>query len=114
MSQPLHFVPVSEFRDRAKQVVANPDLQKSLRGAMDFLQAKRSAQFPDDAALQRLRSLGEQIRQYSLAKLPDLLVQLESQLTANGIQVHCASTPAEANRIFIDIAKRHDARSVIK
>ncbi len=114
MSQPLHFVPVNEFRARARTVVANPDLQKSLRGAMDFLQAKRLAQFPDDQALQRLRTLGEQIRQYSLARLPDLLVQLEAKLQANGIRVHWAATPEEANRIFIGIAQQHGARSVIK
>ena len=88
MSQPLHFVPLDEFRERARSVVANPDLQKSLRSAMDYLQAKRLAQFPDDAELQRLRDLGEAIRQYSLSKLPDLLVQLEEKLTANGIRVH--------------------------
>ena len=114
MAQPMHFVPVAEFRDRARTVVANPDLQKSLRGAMDFLQAKRSAQFPDDAELQRLRDLGEAIRKASLSRLPDLLVMLEQRLTANGIQVHWAETPEEANRLFIDIAQRHNARAVIK
>lgn len=114
MTQPLHFVPVEAFRDRARAVVADPDLQRSLRGAMDFLQAKRLAQFSDDAEFQNLRSLGEQIRQYSLSKLPDLLEQLETQLTANGIQVHWAETPEAANRIFIEIAQRRGAQSVIK
>lgn len=114
MSQPLNFVPVAEFRERARAVVTNPDLQKSLRGAMDFLQAKRAAQFPDDAELQRLRDLGEAIRQYSLAHLPELLVALEAKLIANGIHVHWAETPEEANKIFIDIAQRHKASSVIK
>lgn len=114
MSQPMHFVPAEKFRQRAKAVVANPDLQKSLRGAMDFLQAKRLAQFPDDAELQHLRDLGELIRQYSLANLPALLTQLEARLTANGVQVHWAETPEDANRIFIEIAQRCGARSVIK
>ena len=114
MNQPLHFVPTDTFRQRAKTVVDNPALQKSFRGAMDFLQTKRQVQFPDDAALQRLRDLGEAIRQYSLSRLPDLLERLEAKLTGNGIQVHWAETPAEANQIFIDIAKAHDAQSVIK
>lgn len=114
MNQPLHFVPTDEFRQRAQAVVENPALQKSFRGAMDFLQNKRSAQFPDGHALQRLRDLGEAIRQYSLSRLPELLETLENKLTANGIQVHWAETPEEANRIFIDIAQAHEARSVIK
>lgn len=114
MTQTLHYVSPDEFRERARTVVANPDLQKSLRGAMDFLQAKRLSQFPDDAELQRMRDLGEAIRQYSLSKLPDLLEQLEKRLTENGIQVHWAESPKDATRIFIEIARKHDARSVIK
>ena len=112
--QSLHFVPVEEFRERTRTVVSNPALQKSLRGAMDFLQAKRLAQFPNDADLQAMRDLGESIRQYSLSRLPDLLEQLEAKLTANGIQVHWAETPEDANRIFIEIAKKVGAKSVIK
>ncbi len=114
MNQPLHFVPSDEFRQRAQAVVENPALQKSFRGAMDFLQNKRLGQFPDDAALQRLRDLGESIRQYSLSRLPELLETLEANLTANGIQVHWAETPEEANRIFIEIAQAKSARAVIK
>jgi L-lactate dehydrogenase complex protein LldF len=114
MSQPMHFVPVDEFRQRAKAVVSNADLQKSLRGAMDFLQAKRLAQFPNDAELQQLRDLGESIRQYSLANLPALLTQLEARLTANRVKVHWAESPEDANRIFIEIAQHRGAKSVIK
>ena len=114
MNQPLHFVPADEFRQRAKAVVENPALQKNFRGAMDFLQNKRLAQFPDDAELQRLRDLGEAIRQYSLSRLPELLEKLEARLTSNGIKVHWAENPEEANRIFIGIAKATNARSVIK
>jgi len=114
MTQTLHYVSPEEFRERARAVVANPDLQKSLRSAMDYLQAKRLAQFPNDAELQELRDLGESIRQYSLSKLPDLLEQLEAKLTASGVQVHWAESPDDANRIFIEIARKHDAKSVIK
>ena len=114
MSKPLHFVPIEQFRERASTVVSNAALQGSLRGAMDFLQAKRLAQFPNDAELQAMRDLGESIRQYSLSILPDLLERLEAKLTSNGIKVHWADTPDDANHIFIDIAKKVGAKSVIK
>jgi L-lactate dehydrogenase complex protein LldF len=93
----LHFMPSVGFRARAKDVVENPFLRQSFRGAMDFLMSKRAAQFPDPEELESLRDLGERIRQYNLAKLPELLVQLETNLTRNGIQVHWAETPEEAN-----------------
>jgi L-lactate dehydrogenase complex protein LldF len=94
--------------------VVKPHLRQSFRGAMDFLMAKRAAQFPDEGELESLRSLGEAIRQYSLAKLPDLLEQLEANLTRNGIQVHWAETPDEANAIILGIAQRHQAKLIVK
>jgi L-lactate dehydrogenase complex protein LldF len=81
---------------------------------MDFLQAKRRAQFPDQDELAGLRELGASIRRYSLAHLPQLLEQLEKNLSANGIQVHWAQTPDEANAIALAIARRVDAHRVIK
>ncbi|MDQ5919062.1 MAG: L-lactate dehydrogenase complex protein LldF, partial [Pseudomonadota bacterium] len=113
-TQPMQFVPGSEFKRRAAEVVANPFLRKSFRGAMDFLIAKRAAQFPDPELLERQRTLGEHIRQYNLGKLPDLLVKLEANLTRNGIHVHWAEAPDEANEIILGICKRHAARLMVK
>jgi L-lactate dehydrogenase complex protein LldF len=96
-AQPLNFVPASEFRERAAVAVADEHLRRSFRGAMDFLIGKRAAQFPDLAAFERQRALAEHIRKYSLARLPELLELLERKLTENGIRVHWAETPAEAN-----------------
>ncbi|MDX9706562.1 MAG: LutB/LldF family L-lactate oxidation iron-sulfur protein [Azospira sp.] len=110
----VHFVPGSEFKRRAATVVADPFLRKSFRGAMDFLMAKRAAQFPDPELLERQRGLAEHIRRYSLSKLPQLLEQLEENLTKNGVKVHWAETPDEANAIILDICRRHDAKLMVK
>jgi len=110
----LHFRPADGFRERAGEVVANPFLRQSFRGAMDFLMQKRAAQFPNPEELESLRSLGEQIRQYNLAKLPTLLEQLEANLTRNGIQVHWAETPEEANAIILGICHKHSAKLMVK
>ena len=101
-TQALRFVPASEFKERAAVAVADAHLRKSFRGAMDFLIAKRAAQFPDPVALESQRGLAEHIRKYSLARLPDLLEQLERNLTANGVQVHWAENPEQANAIIIN------------
>jgi L-lactate dehydrogenase complex protein LldF len=110
----LNFMPTEGFRARAKDVVENPFLRQSFRGAMDFLIGKRAAQFPSPEELESLRTLGEQIRQYNLGKLPALLLQLEENLTRNGIQVHWAETPDEANAIILGICQRHSAKLMIK
>ncbi len=113
-AQPLNFVPASEFKQRAAVAVADEHLRKSFRGAMDFLINKRAAQFPDPEALEGQRSLAEHIRKYSLARLPDLLEQLERKLTANGVQVHWAENAHEACAIIIGIAQRHSTRLMVK
>ncbi|HPI62311.1 LUD domain-containing protein, partial [Zoogloea sp.] len=112
--QPIAFVSAQALRARMHDAVNDPHLRTSFRGAMDFLMAKRAAQFPDADELDSLRSLSESIRQYSLSKLPDLLEQLEANLTRNGVQVHWAETPDEANAIMLGIARRHQAKLIVK
>ena len=109
---PIH--PVDDFKQRSRNVLNDPAQRTNFRGAMDFLQAKRRGQFPDQEELESLRELGAAIRRYSLAHLPRLLEQLESKLSANGVQVHWARTPDEANAIALGIAHRVDARRIIK
>ncbi|MTI13230.1 iron-sulfur cluster-binding protein [Sansalvadorimonas verongulae] len=81
---------------------------------MNFLMDKRSSRFPDDEQLQSLRDLGASIRKRALSKLPDLLEQLEARLRDNGIRVHWAESPEQANQIVLDIARHHGAKTVIK
>ncbi len=114
MSKHIAIHPVEDFKQRSRSVLNDPGQRKNFRGAMDFLQAKRRAQFPDEAELAGLRELGAAIRRYSLSRLPQLLEQLEANLVANGIQVHWAQTPDEANAIALGIAQRVKARRVIK
>ncbi len=114
MNQVVHIHPTEDFKARSKAVLDNPGQRENFRGAMDFLQAKRRAQFPDSDELQGLRELGASIRRYSLANLPRLLEQLEAKLTANGVQVHWAENGAQANAIALHIAQRVQAKRIIK
>ncbi len=111
---PLNHMPGAQFASRSEAALNDPALRVSFRGAMDFLQAKRRAQFPDAIGLENLRNEAEAIRRYSLSRLPDLLEQLEGNLVKNGIVVHWAETPDEANRIMLEIAHKHCARLMIK
>lgn len=113
-AQTLHFVAPENFHQRAKTALDDPKLRASFRGAMDFLQTKRTSQFPDTEELERLRDIGEAVRKHALANLPQLLVQLEERLTAAGVHVHWAETGDEANEIIAGIAREHGARKVIK
>jgi L-lactate dehydrogenase complex protein LldF len=102
------------FAQRSRAALADTGLRANVRGAMEFLRARRRAQIPDADAFEALRSLGESIRRYALSRLPQLLERLEERLTANGIQVHWAQTPAQANELILSILREHGARRVIK
>ncbi len=81
-----------EFKRNARAALADGQLRRNFRGAMDFLMAKRTAQFADDDECEQLRVFGNRVRARALSRLPTLLEQLEARLTRNGVQVHWAET----------------------
>ena len=102
------------FTRNAREALADAQLRRNFRGAMDSLMDKRRNQFPDGDELERLRAFGNRVRARALSKLPDLLERLEANLARNGVQVHWAETVEEANAIVHGIAERHAAKKVIK
>lgn len=114
MSRVIPINASEDFKARSREVLNDPGQRKNFRGAMDFLQAKRRTQFPDQQELASLRELGASIRRYSLAHLPRLLEQLEANLKAKGVQVHWAQNGEEANAIALGIAQRAKAQRIVK
>ena len=102
------------FHQRIDEALHNDQLRRNFRSALTGIMARRAEQFPDDAQLQALRDQARSVRANSLVRQPELLEQLEAKLTENGIQVHWAETPAQANAIILRILEAADARSVVK
>ena len=102
------------FHQRIDDALHNDQLRRNFRSAMSGVMARRAEQFPDDTQLQALRDQAREVRANSLVRQPELLEQLEARLTENGIQVHWAETPAQANAIILRILEAADARSVVK
>lgn len=102
------------FKQNSQSALADKPLRKSLRTAMDMLMTRRKASLSDEVELQGLRSLCEHIRQRSLSRLPELLEQLESNLTRLGVKVHWAETPEEACQIIHNIVTQHNGKLMVK
>ncbi len=102
------------FERRIDEALQNAQLRQNFRSAMDGIRQRRAEQFPDEAQLQALREQVQSIRSYSLQNQADLLEKLEAKLVENGIQVHWAANPEEANGIIADILKAADAKTVVK
>jgi len=103
-----------EFGAKAHTALNDPKLRANFRRAMDGLMTKRAIQFADEAEWTSLRARGAAARANALAKLAELLEQLEANCLRNGIQVHWAETTQEANSIVLGILEAAGARTVIK
>ncbi len=114
-TQTVHFHPKPEtFKQNSAAALADAPLRKSLRTAMDMLMTKRKIVLSDEQELQMLRTLCEHIRQRSLSKLPELLEQLEENLTKLGVKVHWAETPDEACQIIHNIIAARNGKLMVK
>ena len=102
-----------DFRPRVEASLRNRQIRRNFRRAMDGLMDKRRNAFAE-WDLEALRDLGAQVRERALAKLPDLLEQLESRCGERGIQVHWAETGDQACGIVANICRRRNAKRVIK
>jgi L-lactate dehydrogenase complex protein LldF len=103
-----------DFPAASARALADPQLRRNFRRAMDGLMSKRARQFPDPEGWAALRALGAGIRGRSLQRLPDLLEKLERNCTRNGIQVHWAQTTFDANRIVLDLLRARGATRLVK
>ena len=77
-----------DFRTRAHEALGDAQLRGNFRKAMDSLMTKRAASFSDAHEREHLRALGNAVRARALSKLPDLLEQLEQNLTRNLSLIH--------------------------
>ena len=95
-THPITVHPARSFKANSHDVVNDPHLRKSFRGAMDFLMAKRGAVSRSQRAGSAAQP-GEIVRQRCSAKLPQLLENC-AQLTANGVK--CTGRTGKANAII--------------
>ena len=103
-----------DFENNVSRALKDTQGIRNIQSAMDTLVSKRKAVFPDAAEIEKLRALGNSIKNKALGKLPELLERLEKKCTENGIQVHWAETIPEANQLVLDIMKSHGATRLVK
>lgn len=111
--QTVHFYPET-FKQNAQIALSDKPLRKSLRTAMDMLMTKRKMVLSNEQELTLLRDLCEHIRKRALSQLPDLLEELERNLTKLGVKVHWAETPLEACQIIHGIMQEHQGQLMVK
>jgi L-lactate dehydrogenase complex protein LldF len=102
------------FPDAARTALANPQLRRNLAHATTTIRGKSGrviAELPD---WQALRDAGSAIKADTMARLPELLDELETAVTAAGGVVHWATDANEANAIVTGLVKATGHDRVIK
>src|ERR671927_171611 len=102
------------FPDAARTALRDGQLRANLGHATTTIRNKRArvvGEVPDWA---ELRAAGKAIKQSTMARLDELLVQLEEQVAARGGTVHWARDANEANEIVTRLVKATGTREVVK
>src|SRR3954447_20261261 len=105
---------MSSFPVAASRTLRDEQLRRNLRRATTTIREKRArvvAEVPDWEAL---RARGAAIKDEALARLPELLEQLEASVVRAGGVVHWARDAAEARALVARLVRETGSEEVIK
>jgi L-lactate dehydrogenase complex protein LldF len=105
---------IQTFRARIRQSLADENLQAALDGNAQRRFVGRLTAFSTVPDYQDRRTRAHAIKADVIAHLEEYLSRFITQVTQNGIQVHRAADAEEAIRIFLEIARDHNAHLVAK
>ncbi|GAA1849067.1 LutB/LldF family L-lactate oxidation iron-sulfur protein [Myceligenerans crystallogenes] len=111
-ADPLRWGP--SFPDAARRELGNEQLRRNLGHATATIRAKRAAVVGEVPDWEALRDAGSALKTQVMDNLPELLQELERNVTARGGVVHWARDAAEANRIVADLVQAKGATEVVK
>ncbi len=102
------------FPQAARRELANTQMRRNVGHATRTIRTKRLAAVAECADWEQLRAAGSALKQDVMARLPELLEELEANMVARGGVVHWARDAAEANRIVTGLIRQTGADEVVK
>jgi L-lactate dehydrogenase complex protein LldF len=108
------FLGTPRFPIAAKAALADSQLRSNMRNATHTIREKRARVIGELDDFAELRQGAADIKDDVLSNMGRYLEQAEEALTRAGATVHWARDAAEANKIVVDIARRHKVDEVVK
>ncbi|MBU8829842.1 LutB/LldF family L-lactate oxidation iron-sulfur protein [Mycolicibacterium goodii] len=102
------------FPHAARGALANSQLRRNIGHATQTIRGKRLRAVAECDDWEDLRAAGSALKQDVMARLPDLLEQLERNVTARGGVVHWARDADEANQIVTELIRATGSDEVVK
>ncbi|MGV9189669.1 LutB/LldF family L-lactate oxidation iron-sulfur protein [Arcanobacterium canis] len=104
----------ASFPEGAEVTLKNTQMRKNLGYATTTIRNKRNARVEEMPDWQDLRNAASQIKSATMSRLPELLVQMEENVTAHGGIMHWARDAKEANEIIYSILQEKQVKEVVK
>jgi L-lactate dehydrogenase complex protein LldF len=102
------------FPELARRALGDAQLRRNLGHATATIRDKRARVVGEVDDWEALRDSGRAIKRETMARLPELLVEVETQVTARGGVVHWARDANEANAIVTRLVRDTGADEVVK
>ena len=102
------------FKANAKKALGDAQLHSALKHATGLLTSKRKTAVEALENFEALRDYCGAVKAHTLQHLDYYLEQLSNSVEALGGEVHFAADAEEATRIFSELAKRYNVKSVVK
>ena len=102
------------FPTAARRALGDTQLRGNIGRATTTIRGKRARVVGEVPDWEELREAGRTLKASTMARLPELLEQLEEQVTARGGVVHWARDAAEANAIVTRLVQATGADEVVK
>ncbi|SDS87963.1 L-lactate dehydrogenase complex protein LldF [Paraoerskovia marina] len=102
------------FPVAARRALDDAQMRRNLGHATSTIREKRASVVGEVPDWEALRDTGSAVKGDVMARLPELLVQLEENVTARGGTVHWARDADEANAIVTRIARERAVDEIVK
>ena len=110
-------VRAADFKRASGRAVRDEQLQHALGHVMEHFVSARAAAIESDfgdGAWEAMRTRAAAVKQETLEHLDYYLDLVDRNVRRNGGHVHFADDADQANRIVLDIARRHGVKTVVK
>ena len=102
------------FPTAARRALRDTQMRRNVGHATHTIRTKRLGAVSECVDWEELREAGSEIKDDVLARLPELLEELEANVTARGGVVHWARDAHEANAIVTSLVRATGADEVVK
>lgn len=109
-----HLRGTTSFPTAARTALKDTQLRRNLGHATSTIRDKRARVVGEVPDWEELRTAGQAIKDATMARLPELLVQLEERVVAAGGNVHWACDAHEANAIVTRLVQQVGTDEVVK